>query len=427
MGAIAVPAFAQKDDGGYGPPIPPKVAKKTNQKPGVNGGKVAPISDGPSPVMVLPETDWSWDDVMQGDKVSHTFVVKNTGEGVLRITQVKPGCGCTSKSFDREIAPGGEGKIDLVIDTTKLKGKTVRKYATIFTNDPRSARAKVFMSGSVTPFILTEPASVRLIGLSGDLLEGSVTVSPGPKSAAFSIESVKAKGDRVEIVEVKDLGDGRYNISVKAVPSDRPQVLRDQLTVAVVDSEGVRREANVPVTVEHRDRITLQPRGNVVFQKRETARLLQEGAAKRPVQRDVHIFGGRDDIKFNLLNVELLDLPEGVFTVTTNTVKPEHRYRISIRLNEYRQERTLRGRLRITTDDPETPVREMRVYAQFGGTTNPRVTGAGANNGKAKPVPAIGKGKAGTNRRVTPVGGQKQIKPTKNGNNNSNVKPVKKG
>jgi len=76
-------------------------------------------------------------------------------------------------------------------------------------------------------------------------------------------------------------------------------------------------------------------------------------------------------------------------------VKPQHRYKISIRLNEYRQERTLRGRLRITTDDPESPVREMRVYAQFGGPKNPRVTGAAAKPTKGKTIPAVRKNNGG--------------------------------
>ncbi|MEM7260769.1 MAG: DUF1573 domain-containing protein, partial [Planctomycetota bacterium] len=391
VAAVCLTAGLTFGQGGYTPPIPPK--KEGTAKPSTG-----------RPAMVLPETEWSWGDVLQGDKVSHTFNVKNTGDEVLRITQVKPGCGCTSKNFDREIAPGAEGKIELVIDTTKLRGKTVRKYATIFTNDPTQARAKVFMSGSVTTFVNTEPANVRLVGLSGDSLEGGVTLSPGVADTTFTIESVVPKSKRVEVTEVKDMGEGRFELKVRAAQSDRPIVMRDQLEVTVKTPDGQLRKAMVPVTVEHRDRITLQPRGNVVFQKRQTQQLLNPSNA-RPVQRDVHIFSGRDDIRFKLLNVELLDLPEGVFSVSTTTVKPEQRYRITIKLNEYQSERTVRGRLRITTDDPETPVREMRVYAQFGDPARPGgVTGApGRSPGSVKPaglppgtikrVPAPSKGK----------------------------------
>ncbi len=59
-------------------------------------------------------------------------------------------------------------------------------------------------------------------------------------------------------------------------------------------------------------------------------------------------------------------MAEGVFSSEFRTVQAGQRYIISIFVNEFRIEPSLRGRIQITTDDPEMPVRELRLYAQFG-------------------------------------------------------------
>lgn len=352
--ALAPLAVAQDGDPErYGPPIPPK-----------RGGV---------PEIVIEEPEFSWGKALQGDMITHAFVIKNTGEGLLRITQVKPGCGCTSKRFDREIAPGSTGEVVLTLDTTKLRGERVRKYATIYTNDPANAQVKVYMEGGVTQIVVTEPMTVNMSGLAGDPLSGELILKRGA-DLDFTVERVVAKNNHLEVLDQATVTPGQeYRVTLGAKPADRPQVMRDNLVVTVRTSDGETRDLNVSAVLEHRDRITIQPRGNVVFQRRQTERLLTHPDVR--VVRDIQVFGGREDIQFNLTNVELVDLDPEIFEVTWAALQPGHRYKISVRVKKYDEtQRMARGRLRIHTDDPENPTRELAVYAQFGNTPARRAT-----------------------------------------------------
>ncbi len=75
------------------------------------------------PVMTFMETEYNFGTVIQGEKVAHKFKFKNTGEGNLVISSVKPSCGCTSPEWTREpIKPGEEGYIKLTFDSSNRFG-----------------------------------------------------------------------------------------------------------------------------------------------------------------------------------------------------------------------------------------------------------------------------------------------------------------
>lgn len=67
-------------------------------------------------------------------KVSHTFVVKNTGTAPLLITRVIAACGCTTPQYSQEpIAPGKEGKITVTFNPAGRPGQFVKTVA-IYSN-----------------------------------------------------------------------------------------------------------------------------------------------------------------------------------------------------------------------------------------------------------------------------------------------------
>lgn len=74
-------------------------------------------------------------DVIQGDKVEHTFRFTNTGNKDLVITNVQVTCGCTTpKGWPRDpIAPGGSGELTVAFNSAGKIGKQ-NKVVTVTSN-----------------------------------------------------------------------------------------------------------------------------------------------------------------------------------------------------------------------------------------------------------------------------------------------------
>lgn len=118
------------------------------------------------PRVELPETSVDFGEVFQDRELSHTFVVKNKGAEVLKITKVDPDCACTVPSYDREIPPGKEGKITLKLKPYSVL-KQFQKKTRIFFNDPDTPRAELVMKGLAKPVIEITPG--HIISFKGDL------------------------------------------------------------------------------------------------------------------------------------------------------------------------------------------------------------------------------------------------------------------
>jgi hypothetical protein len=77
--------------------------------------------EGPLPVIEFDKTSHDFGSIKEGDKVSHTYQVKNTGQAPLIIQSASPSCGCTVPDWTKEpIAPGGTGYVKAEFDS---KGK----------------------------------------------------------------------------------------------------------------------------------------------------------------------------------------------------------------------------------------------------------------------------------------------------------------
>ncbi|MCS7073866.1 MAG: DUF1573 domain-containing protein [Bacteroidia bacterium] len=61
--------------------------------------------------------------IIQGEKVTHRFKFKNTGNNPLIIKDVKPSCGCTTPDWTKDaVMPGNSGFIEVQFDSEGKKG-----------------------------------------------------------------------------------------------------------------------------------------------------------------------------------------------------------------------------------------------------------------------------------------------------------------
>jgi len=99
----------------------------------------APEAEIPLTTAEWPETDFDFGTIKQGEIARHVFKVKNTGTQPLKISRVKPSCGCTTPNWTKEpIPPGGEGEIEVAFDSGGKSG-IQRKTVTVFLNTEERA------------------------------------------------------------------------------------------------------------------------------------------------------------------------------------------------------------------------------------------------------------------------------------------------
>jgi hypothetical protein len=80
------------------------------------------------------ETVWDFGNIVDGERVVHTFKFKNVGEGDLLISSCTASCGCTIPEWPKEpIAPGAEGSIKVEFNSAGKSGN-VSKDITILSN-----------------------------------------------------------------------------------------------------------------------------------------------------------------------------------------------------------------------------------------------------------------------------------------------------
>lgn len=86
-------------------------------------------------VIAWEKSSYDFGDIIQGDKVEHTFSFTNTGNQPLIITNVEVTCGCTTpKGWPRDpIQPGGKGELTVAFSSVGKIGRQ-NKVITVTSN-----------------------------------------------------------------------------------------------------------------------------------------------------------------------------------------------------------------------------------------------------------------------------------------------------
>ncbi|MDN3669900.1 DUF1573 domain-containing protein [Echinicola jeungdonensis] len=107
--------------------------KVESQKEEVKSAEAEKTEKKSGPVITFKEKSKDFGDITQGDKVQHTFKLTNTGNEVLKISNVAATCGCTVPSWPKEpIAPGESAEIKVTFNSAGKMGKqnsVVRIYS----------------------------------------------------------------------------------------------------------------------------------------------------------------------------------------------------------------------------------------------------------------------------------------------------------
>jgi hypothetical protein len=165
------------------------------------------IATAAGPKAVIEEKIYDAGDVQLGDVIEHTFLIKNEGDAMLRITEVRPSCHCTVPDYPPEVEPGKTGKIVVKVDTKTLQPQRQSKNVTVSTDAPGAERVVLAVNFNLSTALEFLPNSmVYLYVRQGEAREAQVLVRP--HAPGMKLTSVVSDNPAigVELVAVKTSG-----------------------------------------------------------------------------------------------------------------------------------------------------------------------------------------------------------------------------
>ena len=171
IGLAGLPLALAQTEGDAPPASPPEKRPEAVPDPPAPLPALDALSDGegeaagPRAVFAEPEKDFG--EFWAGADLTHSFVVRNTGTETLEILRVKATCGCTATNYDKQIAPGEEGKVNVKVKTKNFSGK-FKKSITITTNDPRKSKTELKVGGVAKQYIAVQPRTAHFTQVQPD-------------------------------------------------------------------------------------------------------------------------------------------------------------------------------------------------------------------------------------------------------------------
>lgn len=296
------------------------------------------------PELQVAEPEYDFGNVGQGTKITHDFVLRNTGTSDLHIQRVVPSCGCTTSSLDSDkIAPGTEAQLSVTFDTSGFAGEKV-KTVRLYTNDPDQLTAILTLKGSVIPEVEVVPRRVFF----GEITEGTpasrdvtITIREG---SSVRIKSIVSRSPDITLHEL-EASDTKRVLRVDLSPDTKEGEVRDRIVVLL---QGDNRDSiNIPVYASVTGAIDIKPSAisfGVITDKVETRTLTV--VARSPAE-------------FSLNSVEV---DSDALAATFRPLEPKGRYEVTVRLDGSKVHRMLRGTVRLVPTQKSTAPLIVSVY-----------------------------------------------------------------
>ncbi len=124
----------------------PEITKPAITKPAITA---TPTPAEPQK-LVCENPDWDFPKTIEGEKLTHDFVVKNVSNTQVMIKRVRATCGCTAATAGKNVLePGEETNINVKFDTTGRPGKQT-KYIYVYSDDTEGQMLKMKIAGEIT-------------------------------------------------------------------------------------------------------------------------------------------------------------------------------------------------------------------------------------------------------------------------------------
>jgi hypothetical protein len=179
-------------------------------------------------VMKVPVENFDFGYAPQNANISHRFWLYSAGADTLKITNVKPGCGCTKAPLEKSIvAPGDSTMVELIFNTKKYTGK-MNKSATITSNTPQATNQISFGTSVMNGKDTTLP-----VAFSPDIISIHRLADKAPDKFVLSIQN-NSEVDMTPVLDgcPRDLFDVKLPKKIKAGKSAEAEIKINKAALA---------------------------------------------------------------------------------------------------------------------------------------------------------------------------------------------------
>jgi len=179
-----------------------------------------------------------------GDPIHHDFLVTNTGDEMLVLSDVKPGCPCTTvggttpgsaTTWTHLIAPGQTGVVPILVDTSNLRGP-IDKAVTVNSNDRKRPAVALQIIGFVTLPIEISPQPSAYFSIVPGSTNRSVQVLKivNRMDAPLSLSDPQSTNNAFSAVLKTNVPGREFELTVTAAP---PAPLNGSLSLTTVQGQ----------------------------------------------------------------------------------------------------------------------------------------------------------------------------------------------
>jgi hypothetical protein len=154
----------------------------------------AQITEG-TPRITFEETVYDFGEVAAGKKYTGQFKFTNTGNGVLKITDVKRCCGAVVALDKKELAPGESSTLKVDYDTGRASGLVLRELR-VFSNDETNPKVTLTIKARVVVRVDYQPQRIYLLPNKENAGCPKITITSLDKQP-FSITAFQSTGESI--------------------------------------------------------------------------------------------------------------------------------------------------------------------------------------------------------------------------------------
>lgn len=185
----------------------------------------AAVTNISGPQITFASTVFEFGKVTVGNPVKHEFVFTNTGDELLIISSVKPGCGCTTAGdWTKEVEPGKTGIIPLQFNSNPHSVGGVTKNITVASNDKDHPVITLQLTGTVwTPLQVSPPNAYFNIAADSSGSAESIVRILNNTDQSVTLTGLQNNNTNQFSAELKEVQSGKeFNLIIKTIPPLSP-------------------------------------------------------------------------------------------------------------------------------------------------------------------------------------------------------------